>query len=50
MPKLRAELRASGALAVEELPMATGNKAMRVLAWSFHSDLERAEKILTLLQ
>jgi len=41
LPKLEAELRASRASRVEQLGVSTGNKRMRVLAWSFHGDAER---------
>ena len=49
MPKLRAELSAVNAQRVEELVAATGNKNMRVLAWSFLDEGERRDRLAALL-
>ena len=50
LPKLEAELRASRARRVEQLGVATGNKKMRVLAWSFHGDAERRSRLARALE
>ena len=50
LPKLHAELRASGARRVEELAVSTGNKAMRVLAWSHHDEAVRRAKLAELVR
>ena len=47
MPKLIAELSSlqPAPFRIEQLGVATGNKAMRVLAWSFFSNPERRERL-----
>ena len=49
LPKLRAELSAAGASCVEELSVSTGNKQMRVLAWSYMADRQRRSCLRNLL-
>jgi 23S rRNA (adenine1618-N6)-methyltransferase len=48
LPKLLAELRAIGAVEIEELPLGTANKRSRILAWSFLSSVKRANGALAL--
>jgi 23S rRNA (adenine1618-N6)-methyltransferase len=48
MPKLLAELREAGAISVEELPLGTSNKRVRVLAWSFLTSAQRSAGALAL--
>ena len=45
MAPLRAELARVQPRRVEELSVSTGNKAMRVLAWSFHDDAQRQQRL-----
>ena len=45
MAPLRAELAHVQPRRVEELSVSTGNKAMRVLAWSFHDDAQRQQRL-----
>ena len=45
MRPLRAELARVQPRRVEELSVSTGNKAMRVLAWSFHDDAQRQQRL-----
>ena len=49
MPKLLAELDHVRPARVEQLGVATGNKAMRVLAWSFLADAERRERLALMM-
>lgn len=48
LPKLLAELRSTDARRVERLGVATGNKQMRILAWSYWSDAERRARLAEL--
>ena len=49
LPKLLAELEKVQPARVEQLGVATGNKAMRVLAWSFMEDATRRERLASLV-
>ena len=49
MPKLLAELSHLKPARIEELGTATGNKAMRVLAWSFIPDAQRRERLTRMI-
>ena len=49
LPKLLAELSNVNPARVEQLGVATGNKAMRVLAWSFMEDAQRQERLKDML-
>ena len=49
LPKLLAELEKVQPARVEQLSVTTGNKAMRVLAWSFMEDATRRERLASLV-
>mmetsp|Transcript_18112 Transcript_18112/g.59169 ORF Transcript_18112/g.59169 Transcript_18112/m.59169 type:complete len:475 (+) Transcript_18112:77-1501(+) len=45
LPRMRQALASAGAVAVRELPLATGHKRVRVLAWSFYGARERSVEL-----